>query len=505
MSIFKTGQRFVSEQEPELGIGRVCAVAAKNVTFEFPAVGQTRIYRITAPPVKRYLLEEGETAKSEKGISFAIESVRMDDGLAVYCGRGGREIKEADLQPKALARTADIFAALIQGKISDTKEFRRREIANELSCEWQASAVRGMIGPRVNLIPHQYYLCKRACAGSGLPRLMLSDEVGLGKTIEAGMIWHALRSRNRVVRTLILVPESLKHQWMVEMMRRFNHIFTLVDEGYIRALFESGDKPNPFTQQNDVICTVELLMDQPALIEDLLKTTWDLTIVDEAHHLVCEDGFTSKEYMLVNAITGRSKGFLLLTGTPLQLHPESHFNRLRMLDPARFTDFNAFIKDQDDYRKLAQDLAKLPTDSDSQMTWDDLYELVPKKSPIRAWLEKENSRTMSAGEWIRRIVDAMGTGSVVFRNTRRGVGGFPKRVLNAVPLTPDPVYRQYVQAAADKDPDRSTDIQENGLLITGYSEGWKQDERVVWLAQFLQQHQKELGKPHHSLGRVETG
>lgn len=491
MSIFKSGQRFVSVQEPELGIGRVCAVASKNVTMEFPAVGQTRIYRTISTPVKRYLLEEGETAKSEKGVAFVIETVRMEDGLVVYGGRGGREIKEADLQPKAVARTSDIFASLIQGNTADTKEFRRREIANELSCEWQASSVRGMIGPRVNLIPHQYYLCKRACAGSGLPRLMLSDEVGLGKTIEAGMIWHALKSRGRVVRTLILVPESLKHQWMVEMMRRFNHIFTLVDEGYIRALFESGEKPNPFLQQNDVICTVELLMDQPALIEDLLKTTWDLTIVDEAHHLVCEDGFTSKEYMLVNAITGRSKGFLLLTGTPLQLHPESHFNRLRMLDPARFTDFNAFIKDQDDYHRLAQDLAKLPTDSESKLSWDDLYELVPKKSQIRTWLEKENSRSMSAGEWIRRIVDAMGTGSVVFRNTRRGVGGFPKRVLDAVPLKPDPIYRELVQAAADKDQDRSTDIQENGLLITGYAEGWQKDERVVWLAKFLKEHKKD--------------
>ena len=133
-----------------------------------------------------------------------------------------------------------------------------------------------MIGPRVNMIPHQYYLCYRACSSSTLPRLMLSDEVGLGKTIEAGMIWHALKARGRIQRTLVIVPETLKHQWMIEMKRRFNQLFTLVDEGYIRGLFvgvaKDETKPNPFLQSNDIIVSFDFLMAQPALIEDLLKT-----------------------------------------------------------------------------------------------------------------------------------------------------------------------------------------------------------------------------------------
>lgn len=491
MNIFKVGQRFISELEPELGIGRVLKVELKNVSLEFPSVGQKRIYRVNAAPVRRYLLTEGETARNEKGLSFLIESVEIQKGIAIYLGRGGRAIPEQDLHSKAVARPSDLFKALASAKTTPLREFKNRETATQLSCLWQSSSVRGMIGPKADLISHQYYLTQRASSGSTLPRLMLSDEVGLGKTIEAGMIWHTLHMRGRVVRTLILVPESLKHQWMAEMKRRFNQIFTLVDEGYIRSLFEGGDKPNPFLQKNEFICTIELLMDQPALIEDLLKTSWDLTIVDEAHHLVCEDGFTSKEYMLVNAISGRSKGLLLLTGTPLQLHPESHYNRLRMLDPARFNDFNEFLKDQDTYRKLASDLSKLPTDSETEIAWDDLYKLVPKNSSIRAWLEKENSKSLTAGEWVRRIVDAMGTGSVVFRNTRKGVGGFPQRLLDAVPLKPDPVYRQYVQAAALKNPDRSTDIQENGLLITAYQEGWNKDERIQWLETFLKEHQKD--------------
>ena len=460
MRIFKPGQRFVSQSEPDLGLGTVAEVQGRTVKFVFPLVGQVRLYRIDNAPVDRFILQAGETAKSEKGVSFVIESVREADDLVIYVGRGGREMKESDLTAKQMARPSDLFRALsrIGGKNAKTdggdvsaKAFDRRRRAMELLCKWLSSPVRGMIGPRVSMIPHQYYLCYRACSTSTLPRLMLSDEVGLGKTIEAGMIWHALKARGRISRTLIIVPETLKHQWMIEMKRRFNQLS----------------------------------------IEDLLKCTWDMTIIDEAHHLVCEDGFTSHEYMLANAVLAKSKGVLLLTGTPLQLHPESQFNRLKMLDPARFADYNAFIKDQEAYRKLVNDLSKLPTDPNHQMSWDDLYDCVPKNSKIRPWLEQENSKSMTAGEWMRRIVDAMGTGSVVFRNTRKGVGGFPKRVLDEIPLEPDLTYREMVEVAAERDLEASTDIQENGLLCTKFSDAWALDERFVWLKGFLKEHRND--------------
>ena len=154
------------------------------------------------------------------------------------------------------------------------------------------------------------------------------------------MIYHPLKMRGRALRTLVIVPESLKHQWMVELLRRFNQLFTLVDEGYIQSVLVSDEKANPFQDRNEVICTMELLLDEPALTSDLLKQNWDLVIVDEAHHIVNEVGYISPEYMIVNALSGRSKSMLLLTGTPLQLHPESHFHRLKMMEPERFTIFS---------------------------------------------------------------------------------------------------------------------------------------------------------------------
>ncbi|MCQ2105866.1 MAG: RNA polymerase-associated protein RapA [Fibrobacter sp.] len=494
MMNFKVGQRYVSQSEPSLGLGIVTEVQDRIVKISFPAVNDVRMYRSMGAPVDRFVLEAGETAKSEKGVSFTVEKATEVDGIMVYEGRAGRSMKESELNAKiSIARPADLFRALTENRVSNSEQFQRREQSMDLSCKWMSSTVRGMIGPRVSKIPHQYYLCQRACSSSALPRLMLSDEVGLGKTIEAGMIWHALKARGRLTRTLIIVPETLKHQWLIEMKRRFNHLFTLVDEGYLKGLFvaDDDDKPNPFSVANDIICSIDFLIKQPALIEDLLKTKWDMVIIDEAHHLVCEDGFTSHEYLLANAVIQRSKGVLLLTGTPLQFHPESQFNRLKMLDPVRFADYNNFIKDQDAYRKLVNELNKLPTDPGQQMSWDDLNEIVPKKSMIRPWLEQESAKSMSADEWIRRIVDAVGTGSVVFRNTRKGVGGFPKRVLDEVALEPDLEYRDMVNAAAEQDLDMSTDIQENGLLCTSYSDAWARDERYVWLKKFLKEHKND--------------
>ena len=207
--MFKIGQRYVSQAEPTLGLGIVSEVQGRTVKILFPSIGQARIYR----------------TDEAKGVSFVVDSVREDAGIMVYVGRNGKEMKESELSSKiSTARPAVLFKALADDEVCSSRDFLRHEDAMEMYYKWISSPVRGMIGPRVNMIPHQYYLCYRACSSSTLPRLMLSDEVGLGKTIEAGMIWHALKSRGRIQRTLVIVPETLKHQWMIEMKRRFNQL-----------------------------------------------------------------------------------------------------------------------------------------------------------------------------------------------------------------------------------------------------------------------------------------
>ena len=138
------------------GLGVVSDLQGRNVVFHFPLVNQTRIYRMDNAPVERFVLNPGETAKSEKGASFVIESLRESSGVVVYVGRGGKEIKESDLVAKQGARVVDLFKALSnigsegfygnsgQGDVS-SKAFDRRSRALALSCKWQSSPVRGII------------------------------------------------------------------------------------------------------------------------------------------------------------------------------------------------------------------------------------------------------------------------------------------------------------------------------------------------------------------------
>src|SRR5690606_622242 len=133
------------------------------------------------------------------------------------------------------------------------------------------SPAQGLLGARVQLLPHQFYIASEV-AERHAPRVLLADEVGLGKTIEAGLILHQQLLTGRASRVLILVPDSLIHQWLVEMLRRFNLHFTILDAERCAALAPSFDDEedegsagdevvNPFESAQLVLCGLAFLVD----------------------------------------------------------------------------------------------------------------------------------------------------------------------------------------------------------------------------------------------------
>lgn len=118
---------------------------------------------------------------------------------------------------------------LFAGQIDRLSRFSLRYQALVHQHARRRSPTRGLAGGRVSLIPHQLHIA-REVGHRHAPRVLLADEVGLGKTIEAGMIIYQQLLSGRAQRVLILVPESLQHQWLVEMLRRFNLHFSLFDE-----------------------------------------------------------------------------------------------------------------------------------------------------------------------------------------------------------------------------------------------------------------------------------
>ena len=231
------------------------------------------------------------------------------------------------------------------------------------------SPLRGLLGPRVGLIAHQLYIAHEV--GRRLaPRVLLADEVGLGKTIEAGLIIHQQLTTGRAERVLVLVPDSLQYQWMIEMRRRFNLHFSLYDLERTASIREHDEDANPFLAEQCIIASIDLLLDHEDLREQALAAGFDLLVVDEAHHLIWSEdedgsgeGHGNDRYELVAGFAAQTAGVLLLTATPEQLGVESHFARLRLLDPERFQSLEDFLDEEARYAETAEVASELLNDA----------------------------------------------------------------------------------------------------------------------------------------------
>ena len=109
------------------------------------------------------------------------------------------------------------------------------------------------------------------------------------------------------------------------------------------AIEEHNPEANPFLDSQLVITSVTFLANDPRRAAQAVEAGWDLLVVDEAHHLAWHPSDVSPEYALVESLAVKTPGLLLLTATPQQLGPEGHFARLRLLDPARYSDLAAFL------------------------------------------------------------------------------------------------------------------------------------------------------------------
>ncbi|MEO1574876.1 MAG: SNF2-related protein, partial [Pseudomonadota bacterium] len=230
------GQRFASATEPDLGLGMVIDVEGRRMTVLFPAAGERRVYAMDNAPLHRVLYTRGDRVEDDTGRSLRVRAAKEGDGRVHYeCEtEDGDEVEldEANLSPFAQFTTP--VQRLTSGQVDRLKTYQLRVQALKLNERLMQSPVRGLRGPRIALLPHQLYIAD-AVARRHAPRVLLADEVGLGKTIEAGMIVHHQIETGRAGRVLVLVPDSLVHQWLVEMRRRFNLDFALFDAPRLEA------------------------------------------------------------------------------------------------------------------------------------------------------------------------------------------------------------------------------------------------------------------------------
>ncbi len=492
MTEFIPGQRWISEAELQMGLGTVLAVDGRSVTVLFLATGETRIYARDNAPLSRVKFIAGDTVRAHEGWSMTVEALREQGGLITYLGRrddgGAAELPEGRLDN--LIQLNRPGERLFSGQVDPPKWFElRRRTLHHHERLWR-SDLRGLAGARTSLIPHQLYIAHEV-ANRYAPRVLLADEVGLGKTIEAGLILHQQLLAGLVRRVLIVVPDSLVHQWLVEMLRRFNLHFSIFDAQRCQAIEESSGQDNPFHAEQLALCSLEFIKNEPLRFEQTLAGNWDLLIVDEAHHLQWSPEAPSLEYQCIEQLAAETKGVLLLTATPEQLGKAGHFARLRLLDPDRFPDFDTFITEEQQYAPIAAAVEALLSnqplaDEALQAVVDTLAE--DDNAVLLERLEEPGSRT----ELVEHLLDRHGTGRVLFRNTRHAVKGFPQRQLHSYALELPVEYGAALELMRD------SGVSNPGLLLCpelAYQAGdlsgerdWSRiDPRVPWLAGLLRQ------------------
>ena len=357
---FTLGQRWISDTESELGLGTVVALDARMVTLLFPAIGENRLYSRNDSPITRVMFNPGDTITSHEGWQLHVDKVNEENGLLSYTGTR-LDTQETNVTLREVLLDSKLVFSkpqdrLFAGQIDRMDRFALRYRARKFQSEQYRMPWSGLRGQRTSLIPHQLHIAHDV-GRRHAPRVLLADEVGLGKTIEAGMILHQQLLSGAAERVLIVVPETLQHQWLVEMLRRFNLRFSLFDdERYAEA---QHDAYNPFETEQLVICSLDFVRRSKQRLEHLCDAEWDLMVVDEAHHLVWSEEAPSREYQAIEQLAERVPGILLLTATPEQLGMESHFARLRLLDPNRFHDFEQFVEEQQNYRPVADAVALL--------------------------------------------------------------------------------------------------------------------------------------------------
>lgn len=479
MSLGNVGQRCMSEREPELGLGLVAELDHNRITVEFPATREKRIYALGTTVLKRVQFREGDTVATRDGAQFTVESVEEDDGVLTYIGGDHRVREDAISDITSVSSPAE---RLLAGQADPSEVFDLRLRTLEMQSRLRQSEVRGYLGGRIDLIPHQFYILDEVSKRQ-IPRILLADEVGLGKTIEACLILQRLLATGRAKRALILVPESLVHQWFVELLRRFNLWFTIFDEGRCLACEESEPEKNPFLSGQLGLANVSYLAGNETRREQVIDAGWDLVIVDEAHHLGWTPQEATPDYELVEQLAIRSQGLLLLTATPTQLGLAGHFARLRLLDPHRYDDYETFVTESESFGTVAEVAEKIVEKQPlSEQDHTALRKIFDRDT---AGLD-EHLEALSAGragareKLLRTLLDQHGTGRVVFRNTRTAMTGFPKRKYCPAPLE-NTSLALFTRIARELNAEES---KEDASIRYSY----KDDPRLEWLLGFLQKN-----------------
>jgi SNF2 family DNA or RNA helicase len=352
---------------PDLGLGRIIkkleipsskSLDDNDTHFinKYKVSFKNNIVKIIHPiDLIHYIFEVNDKIVTKNGIGYVnTKDFLVQDGVISYefLKEDGKksQIFENEIYSKY---ETPIETLISKQNLDPPANFLIKYWANLFYSYYKSYQIKCITNSRLTLMPHQINVTHRL-AEEFFPRIILADEVGLGKTIEAGIYIKEMIARDLAERILIIVPASLVRQWAFEMSNKFNLEFKIYDGKKIKELKRKGSYKhpdilhNPFYYDNLIICSLQFARNKK-YIELLSSISWDIVIFDEAHHL--------RRY-LINAMTGNyretlnydlaknlsltSESMLLLTATPLQLHSFELFSLIELIHPETFENFSEF-------------------------------------------------------------------------------------------------------------------------------------------------------------------
>jgi len=259
--------------------------------------------------------------------------------LHVYTTEG--ELRKLPSGLPHIERIDSIVDRLAARQIDSPIHHDLRERATRLDLAYRYDRFLSLTNNRIEIEPYQVQAAYEIL-NSYDHRYLIGDEVGLGKTIEAGIVTEELIARGRAQRVLIVAPAPLTVQWQQEMREKFDRNFVIYDRETVRTHRNSHPNQNVWLQEDLIITSIDFAK-QDDVLEALrnLDVPWDLAVFDEAHHLTARRGSDesierTQRYTVGEAVAENSDALLLLTGTPHKGKSDQFYFMVNLLDPYRF-------------------------------------------------------------------------------------------------------------------------------------------------------------------------
>lgn len=444
---------FARVRHPQYGLGIVEHLDDTCITVEFDT-GQRHTFPRSPNQLSRatWPIDSVVMVRS-KGTVGVVRHCTMEQNLCKYrieLSISGSVINvlEGGISDRdSGSSVVDPLEGLLERRFDHPRLFYARMIAHYLDCSRQTLVSTGATA-RIDPRPHQISVARRVVTAPR-PRFLLADEVGLGKTIEAGLVIQELRARGVLQRVLVVVPANLTYQWCTELDQKFNERFTVYDANVVRQLRIEHPGRNPWLARNNIILSHGYIEHNERLWDEIAAVPWDMVVVDEAHHVRRRQTSGDRReatllYRFASRLSERTRGLLLLTATPMQLQTFELFSLIELLDCGLFYNYDHFEEQRQANRIINTLIRELDQfDREGETPPADLPQRVhthldPEHHPLVDQLHRSAVAR-------QRLIDLLSErhllSEVMIRNRKRVIGEFTRRRPHIIPVELSPAER----------------------------------------------------------------